>query len=244
MKVGLNTVDLFPGRERLMPFRTVIEIAKAMRMQGIKADVLNSHVASANISDYIYHGINIRQCPRELYELSKWVNTNEYDVFFFPATFREGLKNLSGLKIMKCKKIAYVPSGVTPFKNAFWLMKLYGLYGKQWMLEAITPKTLIAKKLANVGFTDIIGLTNYTTHQCGNALKTHTIYAGKDDFEYITMDTSIVEKHKLQTKKFYLFTGAPGQVRGGLILLEAIDKIVKVNPDTVSYTHLTLPTIA
>lgn len=33
MKVGLNTVDLFPGRERLMPFRTVIEIAKAMRMQ-------------------------------------------------------------------------------------------------------------------------------------------------------------------------------------------------------------------
>ena len=231
MKVGLNTVDLFPGRERLMPFRTVIEIAKAMRMQGIKADVLNSHVASANISDYIYHGINIRQCPRELYELSKWVNTNEYDVFFFPATFREGLKNLSGLKIMKCKKIAYVPSGVTPFKNAFWLMKLYGLYGKQWMLEAITPKTLIAKKLANVGFTDIIGLTNYTTHQCGNALKTHTIYAGKDDFEYITKDTSIVEKHKLQTKKFYLFTGAPGQVRGGLILLEAIDKIVKVNPD-------------
>lgn len=87
MKVGLNTVDLFPGRERLMPFRTVIEIAKAMRMQGIKADVLNSHVASANISDYIYHGINIRQCPRELYELSKWVNTNEYDVFFSPPHF-------------------------------------------------------------------------------------------------------------------------------------------------------------
>ena len=86
MKVGLNTVDLFPGRERLMPFRTVIEIAKAMRMQGIKADVLNSHVASANISDYIYHGIDIRQCPRELYELSKWVNTNEYD-FFPPPHF-------------------------------------------------------------------------------------------------------------------------------------------------------------
>lgn len=40
MKVGLNTVDLFPGRERLMPFRTVIEIAKAMRMQGIKETYL------------------------------------------------------------------------------------------------------------------------------------------------------------------------------------------------------------
>lgn len=110
---------------------------------------------------------------------------------------------------MKCKKIAYVPSGVTPFKNAFWLMKLYGLYGKQWMLEAITPKTLIAKKLANVGFTDIIGLTNYTTHQCGNALKTHTIYAGKDDFEYITMDTSIVESinYKQKILSLYRCTG-------------------------------------
>lgn len=231
MKVGLNTVDLFPGRERLMPFRTIIEIAKVMKAQGIKADILNSHVSSAKNSDYIYHGVNIRQCPRELHELSRWVNYNEYDVFFFPATFREGLKVLSGLRLMKCKKIAYVPSGVTPFKNAFWLMRLYGMYGKQWMLEAITPKALVAKKLAKAGFTDIIGLTNYTTRQCGNALKTHTIYAGKDDFENIAIDTSIIEKHKLQTEKFYLFTGAPEQVRGGLVLLEAIDKVVRVNPN-------------
>lgn len=41
MKVGLHTVDLFPGRERLMPFRTVLEVAKVMKAHGWEADVLN-----------------------------------------------------------------------------------------------------------------------------------------------------------------------------------------------------------
>lgn len=231
MIVGLNTVDLFPGRERLMPFRTLIEVAKVMNEHGLKAEVLNSPVDAKVVEDYDYDGVKIRRCPRGFDQLSQWVNEQGYDAFFFPSTFRDGLKNLDGLKRMRCKKIAYVPSGVTPMPNALWLARLYGTLAKAWLLEALTPKTLIAKKLSEVGFRDVICLTDYTSKRLGTALHTHTIYAGKDDFELRQSDDSLIRRLGLKGKKFFLFTGAPGQVRGGYVLLEAFDRMVCSEPN-------------
>ena len=104
MKVGLHTVDLFPGRERLMPFRTVLEVAKVMNEQGWKVDVLNSSVAVKNAKDFQWNGVNVVQCPRDFGALSQWVNDKGYDVFCFAATIREGLRSLKGFKTMKCRK--------------------------------------------------------------------------------------------------------------------------------------------
>ncbi len=102
MKVALHTVDLFPGRERLMPFRTILEVAKVMVAHGWEADILNSSVSEKNAEDFVWQGVKILQCPRDFIELSKWVNTHEYDAFCFAATIREGLKQLSGLQNIKC----------------------------------------------------------------------------------------------------------------------------------------------
>lgn len=224
MKVGLHTVDLFPGRERLMPFRTILEVAKVMVSCGWQADILNSSVSECDAKDFEWHDIKIVQCPRDFEKLSKWVNLKNYDVFLFAATIREGLRDLNAFQNMNCRKIAYIPSGITPKWNAFQLFKHYGFFAKAWILEAITPKKLLSSKLKKAGFTDIIGLTEYTTQRIGNTLPKHTIYPGKDDFENIEIDESILKEKGLKGEKFYLFTGAPGQVRGSLLLLKAFDQ--------------------
>lgn len=233
MKVGLHTVDLFPGRERLMPFRTVLEVALVMKVHGWEADVLNSSVAESEARDFEWQGVKVLQCPRDFNELSEWVNTKGYDVFFFAATIREGLKNLSGLQMMHCKKIAYIPSGITPKWNAMWMMCKYGLYAKAWMLEAFTPKGLLGKKLRKVGFSDLIGLTDYTVKQAGGSLNSHTIYPGKDDFEDIRSDDTMVVRNDLKGKKFYLFTGGPSVSRGGREILQAFDDVAKQVSDAL-----------
>ncbi|MCD8237558.1 MAG: glycosyltransferase [Prevotellaceae bacterium] len=233
MKVALHTVDLFPGRERLMPFRTILEVAKVMVANGWEADILNSSVSEADAKDFEWQGIRIVQCPRNFRELSEWVNDRHYDVFFFAATIREGLKDLSGLGLMNCRKIAYIPSGITPKWNALWMMRQYGMYAKAWVLEALAPKTLLAKKLKKVGFSDIIGLTEYTSQSVGKALRTHTIYPGKDDFEKIQSDNTYLQKHGLQGKKFYLFTGGPAPSRGGVELLQAFDRFTDNTDDAL-----------
>lgn len=225
MKVALHTVDLFPGRERLMPFRTILEVARVMNAHGWEADVLNSSVSAHDGRDYSWEGVQVRQCPRNFAELSLWVNERDYDAFFFAAPIREGLRNLSSFKEMKCRKIAYVPSGITPKWNALQFFRYYGMMAKAWLLEAFTPKTLLPKKLAKAEFTDIIGLTDYTSNALGSTLPTHTIYPGKDNFENIKSDKSILDAEHLNGEKFYLFTGAPGPVRGSGLLLKSIDKV-------------------
>lgn len=232
MKVGLHTVDLFPGRERLMPFRTILEVAKVMKERGWEADVLNSSVSEKEARDFSWNSVKVVQCPRDFVELSLWVNDHGYDVFCFAATIREGLKSLSGFSLMNCKKIAYVPSGITPFRNALWLFQKHGMYAKAWLLEAVAPKSLVGRKLKKGGFTDIIGLTDYTTRQVEGTLNGHTIYPGKDDFESVMSDYAVVRKYQLENTKFFLFTGGPAPSRGGHELLRAFDRMADEIPDT------------
>ena len=100
MKVALHTVDLFPGRERLMPFRTVLEVAKVMRENGWEADVINSSVSEKKVADFAWETVPVVQCPRDFSLLSKWVNERGYDAFYFACTIREGLKNLCGFQLV------------------------------------------------------------------------------------------------------------------------------------------------
>lgn len=232
MKVALHTVDMFPGREKLMPFRTILEVAKVMLTHGWEVDIINSSVSEHNPRNFKLQNINIIQCPRNFHELSNWVNKRNYDVFIFAATIREGLRDLKVFQNMKCRKIAYIASGITPKWNAFKLLWHYGYIAKAWIFESVTPKRLITYKLKKAGFTDIICLTKYTTQKIGKEIKKHTIYPGKDDFEYIDLDNSILYEEKLYGKKFYLFTGAPGQVRGSQMLLKAFDKFADSIKDT------------
>ena len=229
MKVGLHTVDLFPGRERLMPFRTVLEVARVMRAHGWQADVLNSSVSERGASDFEWHGVSVVQCPRGFDELSRWVDARGYDAFFFAATIREGLRSLGALGGMKCRKVAYVPSGITPKWNALQLALRYGPMAKAWLLEAFTPKRLVAAKLRRAGFEGVIGLTGYTSRKVGGPLPATTIYPGKDDFESVEPDDSVIAANGLAGQKFYLFTGAPGQVRGSLLLLRAFDRFASTH---------------
>ena len=228
MKIALNTVDLFPGREKLMPFRTILEVAYVMRKKGIEVDVLNSLVYANGEKDYEWYGVPIKQVPRSFAALVEYVDINGYDVFFFPATFRDGLKDLSKFKAMKCQKWAYIPSGVNPKENAWRLFYKYGYrLSRAYLFEAFTPKQLLVNKLKKNKFKGVIGLTDYTSNVFRNHIYTKTILAGKDNFENIQLDYSIVQKENLEREKYYLFMGAPHEVRGSGLLLDAFDRMAE-----------------
>jgi hypothetical protein len=82
-----------------------------MNHEGWEAHVVNSSVSENNASDFEWNGVKIIQCPRIFSEMSTWINHNQYDVFCFAATIREALKDLSGLSLMKCKKIVIAIPG-------------------------------------------------------------------------------------------------------------------------------------
>ena len=72
MKIALTTVDLVQGRERLMPWRTMIEVAKYANAHGHEAVVLTLPVQKDNVN-YEFEGVKVKSAPRDFHEFANYV---------------------------------------------------------------------------------------------------------------------------------------------------------------------------
>ena len=106
MKIAIYTYDLCPGREFLMPWRTILEVARKMSNDGYKPTVLNACYDVAIRSDYEWQGVRIKALPVGFDKLASELIAEDMDVVFVPFAWRDGLKNLSVLSRVNCRKIA------------------------------------------------------------------------------------------------------------------------------------------
>lgn len=225
MKIAFTTVDLYPGREWLMPWRTVIEVCNRMNAQGIKADVVTVPVSQEN-NDYNFQGTDIKTAPRDFSAFCRWIENKGYDVLIYPTPFREVLKgNFKVFSNLKIKKIAYFPGGVYSMSNNLALWK-YGSFSlaKPYIIDTLTPYRYFTNVMKKCGFSSIVGLSQYTANTIKKSgfPNTACILPGKDDFDKLEEDLSIFEKFGIDSKeKYLLFTGAPAPTRGAQVLAEA-----------------------
>ncbi len=233
MKVALSTVDLFPGRERLMPWRTMIEVAKYLKDVGHEV-ILLSAIVQKDVHEYIFEDVQITPINRDTFLLCKYIREKEIEVLVYPTPWREGFKKFSDFEGLACKKIAYIPGGVYAFKNIISLISNVGIKTTiPYLLDCIIPRRTLINKLKNSGFSTIIGLSPFTTTKAKAAgfENSITILPGKDDFDLIGNDNNVFEKYNIEKKKYLLFTGAPAPIRGAELLLKAFDKYVNINKD-------------
>jgi len=226
MKIVLATVDLLRGRERLMPWRTVIEVAKYAMRQGHEALVLTMPVSGENVA-YEFEGVNILTAPRDFDAFCEYVARKRYDALFYPMPWREGLKNLSAFERLNCVKVAYFPGGSVRLGNILSLCRHAGWRAtKPFLIDWLTPYGLLMGKLRQTGFKTVIAQSPYTARTClkGGFVDVRMIVPGKDSFDTLAEDDSILNQQGLLQKKYLLFTGAPTPIRGASLLLRAIDK--------------------
>ena len=233
MKIALVTVDLVQGRERLMPWRTVIEVAKYANDHGQEADVLTLPVQKDNVN-YTFEGVNVKSAPRNFHDFAKYVNDNGYEAVAYPTPWREGLKDLSAFKEINCRKIAYFPGGSYRMENIKALWQHVGWQSaKPYLIDWLTPYRLLMGKLRKVGFEEVVAQSPYTAETCEQGGFDHVrmIVPGKDNFESLEDDDHVFERLDIKKKKYLLFSGAPAPIRGASFLLEAIDQLAEKNPD-------------
>ncbi len=228
MNIIFYTTDLYAGRERLMPWRTVLEIARIMQKDGkSKVIVLNGVKGVTDDTSYTYHNVHIQGIHKNLKELAQAVHALQAEVLFIECKWRDAIKGFSPLNKLECKKYAYFTGGVYDFKSACLLSKIDQLKNtRAYWLENVIPKTLIGWRLRQAHFDGAVGLTPYTTDRirASGIDYSFTILPGKDNFEYIKSDESILQKYHLKNCRFLCFTGAPAPTRGAQILLMAADK--------------------
>lgn len=225
MKIAFTTVDLYKGREFLMPWRTVIEVVRGMRGRGIDADVVTVPVSGAQ-EGYEFNGVEIKTAPRDFVEFSKFVDRNGYDVVIYPTPWREALKgSFKAFGAIKARKIAYFPGGVYSWRNNLALWRWGGLnIAKPYMIDTLTPYGHFVKVMKNCGFEAVVGLSPYTAETVKKAgfEKSVCILPGKDGFERLEEDLDVFERLGLRKEeKYLLFTGAPAATRGSQVLAKA-----------------------
>ncbi len=225
MNIAFYTIDLFEGRQHLMPWRTVLEIGQRLLLRGHRVVILNGSTICQ--SDLTFNQLQIKNIRLGYDSLVKEARREGIDILFIQITWRDALKKMSALKQINAKKIAYFSGGVYDFYSAAYLMKNWGVKAaKPYLLESLTPKSLLISKLKSLDFKAIIGLTPLTASRCKmkGFEESTCILTGKDGFNEITPDNSLLTKYGLIGKKWMLFSGAPSYTRGACELLQAIDK--------------------
>ena len=231
MKVLLYTYEMVPGVERLMPWRTLVEVAKNA------PDNYEVSICSAQNPDEPreYDGVKIYSINYGTDSLRHFVEDGRWDVVYYPVTYRQGLKDTSNLGSIKARKIAYVPGGLCPLSGSLKLISTgEAKRAIPYLLDTITPHSWIAKKLQRAGFEGIVcqsPLTAIDARQSGwkTAVCALPGNAGTCDNDF---DASHFESLGLKGEKYFLFSGAPAPTRGATLAIKAFDKIASKIPDT------------
>lgn len=234
MKIAFTTVDLYIGREFLMPWRTVIEVVKGMRKKGLNADVVNLPVSTSFKESFnsniplIIQGLVIKNAPRDFGSFCCFVEKEGYDVVIYPTPWREALKkDFKAFASLNCRKIAYFPGGVYDWTNNLSLLKWGGWnVAKPYIIDTLTPYKNFISLIKKCGFETVVGLSPHTTETVKRAgfAKSVCILPGKDDFDQLPDSLDVFKRIGLKPhEKYLLFTGAPAPTRGAQVLAKACD---------------------
>lgn len=231
MNVCIYTIDMYAGRERLMPWRTLIEVAQyANSIPGVEAFVCSGQ--RKDFGTRKYNDVEISSIDKNLASLASFLNQRSVTVLYYPFAFRDIFKSLTPLQRLNCQKIGYIPGGIYPFNGVVALAKEIGWKNaRSYVLEKLIPHSIMPRKLKNNGFTHIISFSETTRQsviKCGwNKENAILALPGLDDFGKRVSDHSVFDKYNLNNKKFILFSGAPAAIRGSVKLLKAFDRFAE-----------------
>lgn len=220
------------GVERLMPWKTLVEVAKFAPKE------IDIAICSAQVpeNEREYDGVKIYSIDYGITALCRFIADGGWDVVYYPIAYRQGLKDMSKLSSISVKKIAYIPGGLCPLIGSLKLIQLGECKcALPYLLDTVTPHSLITRKLQNAGFESIVcqaPLTSQDAIRSGWS-KVITALPGNmsiSDFE--VFDESYYVKLGLKGQKFILFSGAPAPTRGAVLAMKAFDRIADQIPDT------------
>ena len=236
MKILLCTIGMYEGTERLMPWRTIIEVAKHMNLQlDTHADIY-SYQHAASEAYRFYDGVCICQANTDITELIKYVETEGYDAIYYPVAFRDVFKSWHLFRRLNIRKIAYIPGGIYSWRGVFALGLARGFSTvRSYLLEQLIPHRMVLSRLRKAGFSHLICQSDFTAKhiasQGWNSERVLVALPGIDGFGELQSDEGVLKAYRLQKTKFLLFSGAPAAIRGSILCMKAFDRFARTTPD-------------
>ena len=229
------TYDLIESRERLMPWRTIIEVCKIFQNTYNKNVVIYSLDSVPKNVARTFQGINIHSVSKECYQDKGFFEINNFSAVFFPIVWRTSYKSIKPLHLFTSNKIAYFPGGVYTKTQTLNALKYISLdIAKPYIAEAFIPKRKVISLLKKTGFDAVIALSDLTKDNIIKAgfPKENVVFIppGKDLLPEVKSGISLsINSKKYDTDEYFLFMGAPAKIRGLELLFHAFDKACRKN---------------
>ena len=144
---------MYAGTERLMPWRTLIEVAKYMsECSDMSVTVCSGQ--DKKLGNREYNSVTIHSIKKGIPALVAYLEENKADVLFLPIAFRDVFKPFKQLQNIKAQKIAYIPGGIYPFNGIMALSKEIGISNaRPYILEKVIPHSWLIKIKKNRSLT-------------------------------------------------------------------------------------------
>lgn len=234
MKILLYTKDMYPGTERLMPWRTLIEVAKYMNtLPDTYAEVCSGQ-SEAEETCRKYDSVPVKVLAAGIAPLAAYIREAGFDAVYYPIAFRDIHKPLGLLRDTDAVKIAYIPGGIYSAAGLPAAFRAGGLQLlKPYLLEKLIPHGMVLGMLKKAGFSSVVTLSQTTADDVVKhgwpKNRVHMSLPGMDGFADLEPDYGRWQKEPLEHTEFLLFTGAPAPIRGGSLLLKAFDEFAAKN---------------
>lgn len=232
MRVILYTMDMLPGTERLMPWRTLLEVAREINLTYSGKAIIVS--GQEQIETRTYDNIKIIGIRKGSPALARLIEGEKFDVLCYPIAFRDICKFLKPLHHLVIKKIAYVPGGIYSWSGVCSMWRQCGFRRViPYLLEMMVPHSLVLERISRFGFDRVVTFSDTTARNvaCNSKLDVITALPGKDPMGGMREGESVLSKYGLAKRKYLLFAGAPAPIRGSRVLLRAFDEFCLYDND-------------
>ena len=241
MRLAFLTYDLLPTNMRLMPWRYILEVGKALIDCGHEVLIIS---VNANPQQFSPNKQSDKQSDKQAPQIvsiagafsnsnpnyQKCVRGFNPQVIYFPVT-RRSVFNQGILGDGRIAHVAYFPGawyrpqyalqtlGIIPWSEAV-----------RYLLESITPGSLLVRRMQAKKVAGVVTLSQFTAERLKAkgwpANKIETLTPGLDPVAVIKQPSQLYATYasQIKSRRFILFMGPPKRIRGFFHLLEAFEK--------------------
>ena len=229
LRLGVMTYDLFAGRERLMPWRLVLEVAQHMSRQGSEVVVFSATGRSGAATRTDLGGVTVRCIPRfGLQELLARLRERRVQALFWPFAKSSSLRPMSWLRELGIPVIGYTCTGQYEWDSVRATARQVGLkQAARLAVESAVPWRFVAHRMSNNGVSRVICTTEFVRNRLISgrwpADRVYVIPPGKDPVEPHPGSALLEDFQKSWSRDsiYFLFLGPPTPVRGVNVLFRA-----------------------
>ena len=221
--IAILTYDLFQGRERLMPWKTVLNFAQNCKTRGVKIIVYSIDKSPSALRKY--KDIDIVSIRTE--EVSKLLSKVNASRVYIPITKRSSLRMHKWIGALTCDVHLYYPGSIYPIRHLCKNLFYSGLSENlPYFIESVFPYYFLSKvfDLDNVSrcYVFSVGTESHLRRMTGS----NKIHVSRTGYSELSFKSS----KKYSEEKYLIAFGGPSKLRGWKFLIASLRIVQKRNP--------------